>query len=92
MNWEVILELVKTIGPILIDCIDGESRIDEAALFARLRKLEGIDAVRARRGFRKQGVPFRELDDRVRELRSQLSEATDDDLREVVQMARELAA
>jgi len=45
--------------------------------------------VRARRHFRSQGVPFRELDDRVRELRAQLKEASDDDLREIVQMAKE---
>jgi len=82
-----IIDLIKAFAPQIIDCITR----DESAALSRLRRLEGIDAVRARRHFRSQGVPFRELDGRVRGLRSQLKEASDDDLREIVQMAKESA-
>lgn len=89
MPWDQIVQLIIQFAPMIIDCFND----DEAAAMQRLRNLGPLEGLRIRRELRQQdsSLSFAECNERVRQIRSALADATDDDLREVYLMAKEAA-
>ena len=84
MDWERILDLVMAL---IERCTNQDG---EEAVMATLRK-GGPPVRRALRNkLRAKGLRGRELWDKVRELMADLEDATDEDIRELIEDARDV--